>query len=370
MPDFAEAFTTKSSIAGQTLYPYDLTRTPGGLSGGTAVAVTANLAVVGLGTDSCGSIRRPSAWNNLYGLRPTPGRTSRTGLIPLSFTLDTIGPMARRIVDLAILLDVVAGQDPDDPKTVPHDGGFTDAATTTDLTGRRVGVISTAGTPEAQTQFEQAVDDLRAVGAEIVDAAPGSRGSEGSIVAIIGAEGSASIARYAETHPGLPLEDHDRAVRDSTTYRAALADRAKVHDRLVGYLDDNDLDAYLYPTVAAPAPPLGTEHPWPNCVAASMGSLPALSVPSGTTPAGLPVAIELMGRPADEATLISIAAAYESRTQHRHPPQPHPTCDRPEPPSSRLSRLVRPGQAAPTRRRVTAEPVWVTLPAGGAISAR
>ena len=106
--EFARDITTVSSLGGQTHNPYDLTRNPGGSSGGTGAALAAEFASAGLGTDTCGSIRIPSAHNHLYGLRPTVGLTPTDGVIPLSFTEDTVGPLARTVIDLAIVLDVTA----------------------------------------------------------------------------------------------------------------------------------------------------------------------------------------------------------------------------------------------------------------------
>src|SRR5205085_6235276 len=115
--EFASGITTVSSLGGQTRNPYDVTRNPGGSSGGTAAAVTANFAVAGMGADTCGSIRIPAASNNLFGLRGTPGLSSRDGVIPLSHTQDIAGPLARTVIDLAIMLDATVGLDRQDPTT-------------------------------------------------------------------------------------------------------------------------------------------------------------------------------------------------------------------------------------------------------------
>jgi amidase len=136
MEEFANGFRAVSSLGGQTLSPYDLRRDPGGSSGGSAVAVTANFGMAGFGTDSCGSVRFPAVPNDLYGLRPSEGLTSRFGLIPLSTTLDTMAPMARSVVDLAIVLDATAGVDPDDPTTVPVTASYIDAVDPNGLSGR------------------------------------------------------------------------------------------------------------------------------------------------------------------------------------------------------------------------------------------
>ena len=117
MHEFALAGTTISSLGGQTLDAYDLTRTPGGSSGGTGVAVAANLALAGTGSDTVNSIRSPASANALVGIRPTKGLLSRSGIMPVSETQDAIGPIARNVADAARLLEVMAGYDPNDPST-------------------------------------------------------------------------------------------------------------------------------------------------------------------------------------------------------------------------------------------------------------
>ena len=117
LQEFARGGLSISSLGGQVLNPYDLTRTPGGSSGGTGVAIAANLALIGTGSDTGQSIRSPSSANNLVGIRPTRGLVSRAGVIPNSQTQDEIGPLARTVSDAALLLDVMAGYDPADPIT-------------------------------------------------------------------------------------------------------------------------------------------------------------------------------------------------------------------------------------------------------------
>src|SRR2546428_8084097 len=117
MHELASGITTISSVGGQTRNPYDLTRNPGGSSGGTGAGIAANFAAAGMGSDTCGSIRIPSANNNLVGLRGTPGLSSRRGIIPLSHTQDIGGPLARTVTDLSIMLDATVGPDEGDPTT-------------------------------------------------------------------------------------------------------------------------------------------------------------------------------------------------------------------------------------------------------------
>jgi len=115
--EFALAGVTVSSLGGQTKNPYDLSRTPGGSSGGTGAALAANFAVTGTGTDTVNSIRSPASANSLVGFRPTRGLVSRAGIVPVAFTQDAAGPITRNVADAAVMLDVMAGYDPDDPVT-------------------------------------------------------------------------------------------------------------------------------------------------------------------------------------------------------------------------------------------------------------
>ena len=119
--EFARGIETISSLGGQTRNPYDPRRNPGGSSGGTAAAVAANFAAVGMGSDTCGSIRIPAANNNLFGLRVTQGLSSRDGIVPLALTQDVGGPLARSMIDLVTVLDATVGADPADPQTIDAD---------------------------------------------------------------------------------------------------------------------------------------------------------------------------------------------------------------------------------------------------------
>ena len=146
MHEFARGITTVSSIGGQTLNPYDTSRNPGGSSGGTGAAVAASFAAAGMGSDTCGSIRIPSAHNNLVGLRGTSGLSSRDGVVPLSHTQDIAGPLVRNVTDLALLLDATVGSDPSDPVTAAADGNIPNSYTASldadTLRGARLGVLT------------------------------------------------------------------------------------------------------------------------------------------------------------------------------------------------------------------------------------
>jgi amidase len=156
MHELALAGLTSSSLGGQTKNPYELSRTPGGSSGGTGAALAANFASVGTGSDTVNSIRSPASANSLVGIRPTRGLISRAGVIPVSFTQDAVGPLARTVADAAIMLDVMAGYDPDDPVTALGVGRipttYTASLDRSGLKGVHIGVLRTlfGGGPDHQ----------------------------------------------------------------------------------------------------------------------------------------------------------------------------------------------------------------------------
>jgi amidase len=354
LAEFASLWENVSSLGGQTLSPYDLSRDPGGSSGGTAVAVTADFAAAGLGTDTCGSIRLPTAYNNLYGLRPTQttgGVVSRSGVIPLSFTLDTVGPMTRSVVDLAILLDVITGLDPADPTTRPVERSFTEAVDSNGLDGKRIGVIDAyllGLDADVAKTLEASLDEMAANGAEVIrgitlDETGGDTAAWRAIGPLF-EEMRFALHDYLAAHDDAPVRSLDEIVHrnlflraasnlplwqrvttlDTNRYRQSLEQRELIRDSIVALMDDKDLDALAYPTVPHPAPPIkeGTNHV--NCAIASVSGSPAIVVPAGFTSDGLPVGLELLGRPFDEPTLIAIAAGYEAQTDHRMLPPTTP----------------------------------------------
>ena len=176
--EFAIWGETVSSIQGQTLNPYDLTRTPGGSSGGTGAGVAANFAIAGIGTDTVNSIRSPASANSIVGIRPTLGLVSRAGIIPYSFTQDAAGPLARTVTDAAKMLNVLVGYDPNDPATAWSVGNteedYTKFLKANGVQGKRIGVLrSFFGTApindEVNRIANKAVEDLKRSGATVVE---------------------------------------------------------------------------------------------------------------------------------------------------------------------------------------------------------
>ena len=330
--ELAHGWEMTSPVGGQTLNPYDISRDPGGSSGGTAVAVSANFAAAGLGTDTCGSVRLPAAHNNLYSLRPTLGLTSRTGVIPFSFTLDTVGPMARNVVDLAILLEATAGQDQADQTTVPVEASFMEAVDTEGLAGRRLGLVSRGATAEIDDAVQAALDEMEAKGVEFVEVSlpPGAQ----SLVPTFLNEFRFALEDYLAGEPNgagalaeILAQDPDAAgvpSLETDEYREALASREAFRDAVMDMFTEHNIDAVAYPVSPTPAARIGGSQDGWSCAAASIAGAPAIAIPVGFTSDGLPVGLELMARPFDEATLLSIAAGYEAIADHRMLPPTTP----------------------------------------------
>jgi Asp-tRNA(Asn)/Glu-tRNA(Gln) amidotransferase A subunit family amidase len=351
MHELAMGITTISSLGGQTLNPYDPTRNPGGSSGGTGAAIAASFAVVGWGSDTCGSIRIPSSQNNLFGLRPTKGLSSIDGIIPLSHTQDTGGPLARTATDLAIALDATVGWDPADPATaaladqaLPR---FVEALDVDALRGARLGLI-TAGfgsQPEDREMgrvVRAALEEMKELGAEIVDSV--TIPNLDSVMAgsgVINFEFKFDFVDYLNATPGAPVgsirEILDRGLhhtalerafrrrdsvetRESDEYRAAYAKRDTVRTAFEGILDQHRLDALVYPTMRRKPAHIGDPQRGSSCSWSANSGLPALSVPAGFTTDGLPVGIELLGTAFSDARLVAMAYAFEQATDHRQAP--------------------------------------------------
>jgi Asp-tRNA(Asn)/Glu-tRNA(Gln) amidotransferase A subunit family amidase len=344
LAELAQSWQTYSPVGGQTLNPYDTTREPGGSSGGTAVAVTADFAAVGLGTDTCGSNRLPAGLTNLYGLRPTSGLSSRSGVIPFSSSLDEVGPMARDVRDLAITLDATAGKDPADPSTVPLRTSFVDAVEADGLQDRRIGVLHQSGSGErfnygkaVDGTVQEALDQMAANGAALIDVAL-PRGVDSALVEFMG-EFPSALKNYLASEPTAPRRaltlilaagggSPSVETPDTRAYRRALATRQSFRHDLEAVMDKHHLDAIAYPVSPATARPIGdASEPGSShfeCAAAAVAGLPALAVPVGFASDGLPVGLELMGRAFDESTLISVAAGFEAHTDHRRLPPTTP----------------------------------------------
>jgi Asp-tRNA(Asn)/Glu-tRNA(Gln) amidotransferase A subunit family amidase len=363
---FSPYETVSSVLPGHTRNPYALNRVPAGSSGGTAAAIAANLAVVGLGTDTGNSIRGPSSHNALVGIRSSMGLTSRDGIVPLFLDHDIGGPMARSVADAAIVLDVIAGHDPADPVTaegvdsIPASyGEFLDAG---GLEGARFGVIRQLSNREGADRevrgvFEQALVALWSGGATVVDpvdlpqlARLGESTPDGpnamwcsrfrtDLNAYLDSLGpDAPVKNLQEVidsglyHPSvLPdiqyFQDIEGEPEENEECRRSLVNREALRESVRSVMNEHDLDALVFPTWANPPRLIGdlnSPHGDNSQQISPHTGFPAITVPMGFTQNGLPLGLQMVGRQFGEAALIRLAYAYEQATHHRRPPQSAP----------------------------------------------
>ena len=354
--ELAYGITTIASLGGQTLNPYDIRRNPGGSSGGTGAAIAASFAAVGWGSDTCGSIRIPASHNNLVGLRPTKGLSSIDGILPLSHTQDVGGPLARTMRDLAIALDATIGRDPADPATALLDGRevprFVEALDAGALAGARIGILNDLFGDQAEeavvnVAVRDAVGRMARLGADTVSVEIPELDELTSGTSVLALEFKWDLMDYLAGVPNPPITSlteilehglmHEALVgtlrrsdayeaRDSEAYRTALARREPLHDAVVGFMEAHDLDALVYPTIRTPAALVGEGQRGSNCQLSASTGLPALSVPAGWS-GDLPVGIELLGRPLDDARLVSFGYALEQAQSQRRPPHTTPVLE-------------------------------------------
>ena len=355
-------YVTVSSMGGITRNPYDLQRVPAGSSGGTGAAVAANLGEIGLGTDTGNSIRGPSSHNDLVGIRPTIGLTSRDGIIPLYSGNDVGGPMARTVEDAATLLDVVAGYDPADPVTKLSDGkipkSYTQFLDKNGLRGVRIGVfrkyIDTATTdPEIKELTEAAIRDLKAQGAEIVDpfVIPDfEKLTENIWCGDFQADLNHYLAQHAQNAQyknladivgsGLYLPYIEERLKEAIQPKTAAEaqeppcldvyrnpKKIAVRNALLAAMDSARVNAIIYPTWSNPPRKVGDmKSPAGDNsqILSPQTGFPAITVPMGFTHGSLPAGLTFLGRAFNEGDLIKYAYAYEQATHHRHPPQKFP----------------------------------------------
>ena len=372
--------TTLSEFAGGDTYglmfgathnPYGLDRTVGGSSGGSGAAVAANFSTVALGEETSASIRRPGGWNSVVSLRPTPGLVSRSGMWDgYPRPQAQMGPMARLVRDLAELLDVMVGYDPEDPLTALGVGKapatYTASLDANGLAGARIGIMreSMGSASDAESAdfknvdalFQKNVAELKAAGAILVD--PIVIPDVKELMATRGNDDTSSdealhlylsrnpdsqfktredIARSPDMDKSIPPTKanqwkNPRPAPDMAQYAKALKARDQLAINVAKVMADNHLDAIVYKTVEQ-SPPLIEEEinpPYKQGTAfifnlnTFLVYAAAMNVPAGFTPDGLPVGITFFGRPYSEPTLIKLAAGFEAATHHRKPPSTVP----------------------------------------------
>ena len=367
MDEFAMGSSTAHSCYGPVRNPWDLERSPGGSSGGSAAAVAAGIVPLALGSDTGGSVRQPAALCGVTGMKPTYGRVSRYGLIAYASSLDQIGPFGRSAADCAALLDVIAGHDPADSTSLPEPAPRAVAALTGDVAGLRIGiprdVLATPGAaPEVIARVEAAAETLARAGAKLVDVAlPHTRYGIAAYYLIATAEASSNLARFDGVRYGLraPAPGGVQAMMEATR---SAGFGAEVKRRILlgtyvlsaGYYDAyykkaqrvrtllrrdferafRECDVIAMPTspeVAfrfdAKADPLSEYLADVFTVSANLAGIPAISLPCGFASAAgagaeLPVGLQLLGPPLADALVLRVADAYQRITDHhtRRPP--------------------------------------------------
>ncbi|HSA57014.1 MAG TPA: amidase family protein, partial [Gemmatimonadaceae bacterium] len=356
---FSPYETVSSILPGYTKNPYALDRVTAGSSGGTAAAVAGNLGAVGLGTDTGNSIRGPSSHQALVGIRSTMGLTSRAGVVPLFLSQDIAGPMTRTVADAAAVLQVVAGEDPDDPATAAARGrvipNYLQALDPDGLRGARIAVLRQAyDAPTNDSQvvavFQQAVADLRHAGATVLDSiaipeldslrrtqrggCPQFKYDLERYLSALGSDAPElrtldAIVRSNRYHPTVQrrLEQEQRAEappEELPGCRARDEFRAGLRAAVVRAMDAARADALIYPTWSNPPRLIGdlnTPHGNNSPFFSPSTGFPAITVPMGYSRDSLPAGMTLYGRPWSESTLIRLAYAYEQATRHRRAPR-------------------------------------------------
>ena len=357
MDEFAMGSSTENSAFGATKNPWDVARTPGGSSGGSAVAVAARMAAAALGSDTGGSIRQPAALTGVVGVKPTYGRVSRYGLVAFASSLDQIGPFAADVRGAARVLGAISGRDPKDATSLDAPVPDFEAACGTSVKGLRIGVpaeyFAKGLDPEIEASVRAAIQALEAEGCVVKPVTMAhTRYAVATYYVIATAEASSNLARFDGVRYGLRVE----RTRDLKTMYGATRDAGfgvEVKRRILlgtfvlsaGYYDAYYLkaqkvrtlirrdfeaafgavDAICSPTSPSPAFLLGERTSDPlsmylsdvYTLPASLAGIAALSVPAAPTAAGLPVGFQIMAPPLMEERCFALAAAWEARSPAR-----------------------------------------------------
>jgi aspartyl-tRNA(Asn)/glutamyl-tRNA(Gln) amidotransferase subunit A len=349
LDEFAMGSSTETSAYGATSNPWRRGRVPGGSSGGSAAAVAAGQAAYALGSDTGGSVRQPAAFCGLVGMKPTYGRVSRCGLVAYASSLDQVGTITRTVEDSALVLGAIAGYDPLDSTSVPAPVPDYRAALGRRLDGLRLGVpreyLALALEEGVRKRVEAAISDLERLGAEVGECSlPHSEYALSAYYVIASAEASSNLARYDGIRHGIRAREEELGAMYRETRRLGFGSEVKRRIMLgtyvlsAGYYDAYYLraqkvrtlvksdfsqaldrfDALVCPTTPTVAFGLGDRMDDPLTMYAvdvltipvNLAGLPAMSVPCGLWD-GLPVGLQLIGRPFGEETLITVGHALE-----------------------------------------------------------
>jgi aspartyl-tRNA(Asn)/glutamyl-tRNA(Gln) amidotransferase subunit A len=360
--EFAMGSSTENSAFFPTRNPWDLTRVPGGSSGGSAAVVAADQALGSLGTDTGGSIREPASFCGVVGLKPTYGRVSRFGVVAFASSLDQVGPFAKDVHDCALMLQAIAAHDPQDSTSVNLPVPDYQANLARGVRGLKIGIpkeyFVEGMQPEVEAAVHKAVADLSALGAQAVPISlPHTEYAIATYYIIATAEASSNLARYDGMKYGYRAAQADGLLETYCRTRSQ-GFGSEVKRRIMlgtyvlsaGYYDAYYLKAqkvrtlirqdflkafHMCDVIATPVAPttafrLGEKTADPLTmylsdiftIAVNLAGLPGLSVPCGFDEKGMPISLQLIGKPFDEATLLQAAYAYEQATpwHERKPP--------------------------------------------------
>jgi aspartyl-tRNA(Asn)/glutamyl-tRNA(Gln) amidotransferase subunit A len=359
MDEFAMGSSTENSAYFPTHNPWDLTKVPGGSSGGSVASVAAGEAFWSLGTDTGGSIRQPAAFCGVVGLKPTYGRVSRYGMIAFASSLDQIGPVTKTVMDSALLMNVISGHDPMDSTSLKVPVPDYSKSCVADVKGLRLGVpkeyFAEGVSDESATAVRNAIEQLESLGAIVEETSlPTTEYALATYYIIAPAEASSNLARYDGVRFGLRSQ---QATNPTELFRKTREEGfgAEVKQRIMigtyalsaGYYDAfylkaqkvrtlirqefeeafTKFDALITPTAPTPAFGIGEKSNDPLAMKLSdiltipinMAGIPAISVPCGFSGSGLPLGLQLIGPTLSEETLFRIAYTYEQATEwHKH----------------------------------------------------
>jgi len=363
MDEFAMGSSTENSGIKITRNPWDSSRIPGGSSGGSAAAVSADMCLAALGSDTGGSIRQPASHCSVVGLKPTYGRVSRFGLVAFASSLDQIGPLTKNVTDCAHMMNAIAGYDPSDSTSVPQDVPDYTAALNGDLQGVKIGIpqefSATAGLdPSVLSAVNNAVEVLESLGAERVSVTlPHTEYAVAVYYVIAPSEASSNLARYDGVKYGFRNPDHEDLMN---MYRSTRSQGfgLEVQRRIIigtyclsaGYYDAyygkasqvrtlirqdftkafETCDVILCPVAPTAAFKIGDNVDDPLTMylsdiftlSANLAGIPGMSVPCGFSAEGLPVGLQIMGSPFNEEMLLKVAYGFEQATEfHQKKPK-------------------------------------------------
>jgi len=349
LDEFAMGSSTENSAFGVTHNPHDVTRVPGGSSGGSAAAVAAGFAAAGFGSDTGGSIRQPAALCGVVGVKPTYGAVSRLGLIAFASSLDQIGPFAHTVADAAALMEVICGHDPGDSTSIPQPAPELQSVLDTGVEGLRIGRVTDlpgGADEEVTTRVEAAFAALESAGAKIVDVeVPAFTYGLTAYYLIAPAEASSNLARYDGVRYGLRVDATDTNAMYAATRSAGFGDEVKRRIMLgtyalsAGYYDAyygkalkvrrlisddfarayEHVDALLAPASPTVAFPIGERADNPFAmylcdtytIPSNLSGHPGMSVPFGTGEGGLPIGVQVLAPALGEPVMFRVAAELE-----------------------------------------------------------